>query len=59
MESQVLSERLRARVGRGEIREYLTTDYLILYALIGYAVYLLSIQHHRQLSFDLRAFWDK
>jgi hypothetical protein len=52
-------ERLKARIGRGEIREYLTGDYLILYALIGDAVYLLSIRHHRQLSFDIERFWPK
>ena len=57
IESQAMIERLKARTGRGEIREYLTNDYLILYALIGDAAYLLSIRHHRQLSFDLHGFW--
>ena len=57
VESQGVVERLKTRIGRGEIREYLIDDYLILYALIGDVVYLLSIRHHRQLSFDLQGFW--
>jgi len=44
-------------LGAGELREYLAGDYLILYALIDRSVYLLSIKHHRQLSFDLGAHW--
>jgi plasmid stabilization system protein ParE len=59
IESQAMIERLKARTGRGEIREYVTDDYLILYASIGDAAYLLSIRHHRQLSFDLHAFWPQ
>lgn len=39
------------------LREYLTGDYLILYALAGSTVYLLSIRHHRQLSFDFGRLW--
>ncbi len=35
------------------LREYLSGDYLILYAEVGSTVYLLSIRHHRQLSFGL------
>ncbi|MBE7460678.1 MAG: type II toxin-antitoxin system RelE/ParE family toxin [Zoogloeaceae bacterium] len=37
----------------GELREYRTGDYLILYALIRETAILLSIKHHRQLSSDL------
>lgn len=59
VESKIVMERLKTRTGRGEIREYLMDDYLILYALIGDAVYLLSIRHHKQLSFDLEGFWPK
>jgi len=39
------------------LREYLTGDYLILYALAGSTAYLLSIRHHRQLSFDFGKHW--
>ena len=52
-------ERLKTRIGRGEIRETLTGDYLILYALVGGTVNLLSIKHHRQLSFNFDRFWPK
>lgn len=38
---------------RAEIREYVMTDYLLLYALVGEVIYLLAIKHHKQLSFDI------
>lgn len=43
----------------GALREYLHADYLILYATTdaSAAVYLLSIRHHRQLSFDFARLW--
>ncbi len=41
----------------GELREYLMTHYLLLYARIEGAVHLLSIRHQRQLSFDFGALW--
>jgi hypothetical protein len=59
VEAQTMMGRLSARVGRGELREYLAGDYLILYALIGKIVFLLAIRHHRQLSFDFEAFWPR
>ncbi|MCX7212867.1 MAG: type II toxin-antitoxin system RelE/ParE family toxin [Burkholderiales bacterium] len=40
-----------------ELREYVMTYYLLLYARIKSSSYLLSIRHHRQLSFDFEAFW--
>ncbi len=47
-----------ARAGR--LREYLHGDYLILYAVdeTGQAVHLLTIRHHRQLSFDFHGLWQ-
>lgn len=45
-------EALRGKLGPGELREYLLADYLLLYARYGEAIHLLSIKHHRQLSFD-------
>lgn len=41
------------------LREYLHGDYLILYATapVDATVYLLSIRHHRQLSFDFAGLW--
>jgi plasmid stabilization system protein ParE len=59
LESQIAIERLKVRTGADEIREYLIADYLILYALVGDVPYLLSVRHHRQLSFDLQGFWPQ
>ena len=45
------------------LREYLHGDYLLLYSVVDEAsqadatVYLLSIRHHRQLSFDFARLW--
>lgn len=42
------------------LREYLHGDYLMLYTLADElaAVYLLTIRHHRQLSFDFERLWS-
>jgi plasmid stabilization system protein ParE len=39
------------------LRVLLHGDYLMLYSVIGEVVYLLSIRHHRQLSFDFSGLW--
>lgn len=45
------------------LREYLHGDYLLLYSVVDApeqtqaTVYLLSIRHHRQLSFDFARLW--
>ncbi len=39
------------------LREYVMDNYLVLYALIDENIYLLSIKHHRQLSFNFEAHW--
>jgi len=43
----------------GALREYLHGDYLMLYTAMDSdaTVYLLSIRHHRQLSFDFARLW--
>ena len=43
----------------GALREYLHGDYLLLYTAVDASntVYLLSIRHHRQLSFDFARLW--
>jgi hypothetical protein len=41
----------------GEIRECVMPHCLLLYATIDNKVYLLSLRHHRQLSFDFEALW--
>lgn len=54
-------EKLRAQLdGLGsssDVREYVLSRYLVLYAVIDTTVYLLSIRNHRQLSFDFEDLW--
>ena len=47
-----LRKQLSAIAQDGEVREYVMTHYLVLYARIESSVYLLSIKHHKQLAFD-------
>lgn len=51
---QALLHTLNSDTESAEIREYVMTDYLLLYALTGDTIHLLAIKHHRQLSFDIR-----
>lgn len=48
-----LQKQLLAIAQDGEVREYVMTHYLVLYARLESSVYLLSIKHHKQLAFDL------
>lgn len=48
---------LQAKLRSGELREYLLADYLVLYVRYDETIYLLSIKHHRQLSFDFVGHW--
>jgi plasmid stabilization system protein ParE len=48
---------LQTKLQNGELREYLLSDYLVLYARYDETIYLLSIKHHRQLSFDFAGHW--
>ncbi|MDD3517816.1 MAG: type II toxin-antitoxin system RelE/ParE family toxin [Chromatiales bacterium] len=55
-------DRLRAQMhaltaDADTLREYLLRDYLLLYLRLGDRIHLLSIRHHRQLSFDLEGLW--
>lgn len=52
-----LTKKLQSLAKDGELREYVMRHYLLLYARIGGTVYLLSIHHQRQLSFDFQALW--
>lgn len=38
-------------------RQFVSGDYIILYATRSDATYLLAIRHHRELSFDFTAHW--
>lgn len=41
------------------IREYMLKHYILLYAIIGDSIVLLAIRHHRQLTFNLEAYWPQ
>lgn len=49
-----LNQRLAKLDSKGELREYVMDDYLVLYAILGSTAYLLAIKHHKQLSFDYK-----
>jgi len=55
VEGARLYRKIRDRIGATTIREYLFDQYLLLYMAKDNALYLLSIKHHAQLSFDLPA----
>ena len=42
-----------------DLREFIMDDYILLYLVRGGQIVFLSIKHHRQLSFDLRRFWQE
>ena len=52
---QTLLRTLNTDTENAEIREYVMTDYLLLYALTGDTIYLLAIKHHKQLAFDIHS----
>ena len=53
-----LFEKVVKSAGPGsQVRQLIDGDYLILYLVRGDEVFLLSIEHHRQLSFDLMGHW--
>ncbi|MBI2750085.1 MAG: type II toxin-antitoxin system RelE/ParE family toxin [Burkholderiales bacterium] len=52
-----LTQQLTALAKDGELREYVMTHHLLLYARLKGTVYLLSIRHQRQLSFNFQALW--
>jgi plasmid stabilization system protein ParE len=55
--SEGVQRDLAAISSAAELREYLLSHYLLLYMVDGEQLTLLSIRHHRQLSFDLQAMW--
>lgn len=50
---------LQSKLHGGELREYLFADYLVLYVQFGEVIHLLSIKHHRQLSFNFELIWSR
>lgn len=58
VEGRALFERLVELAGEGgEVRQLIEGDDVILYLVRGGSVYLLSIRHHRQVSFDFPGHW--
>jgi hypothetical protein len=53
-----LKRKLKTLTDDAEIREYILSNYLLLYSLVNQQIYLLSIRHHRQLSFDFQSLWS-
>ncbi|MBI1864937.1 MAG: type II toxin-antitoxin system RelE/ParE family toxin [Nitrospirae bacterium] len=57
-EGLALFNKVKKRLGRGfALREYITGDTIVLYAVRGREVFLLCIRNHRQMSFDFRNVW--
>lgn len=54
-----LTKQLGSLAKDGELREYVMTHYLLLYARVNGTVYMLSIRHQRQLSFDFETLWQR
>lgn len=59
-EGKTLLNKVHGRLGENDdLREFIMDDYLLLYLVRGNQIVFLSIKHHRQLSFDLRRFWQE
>jgi hypothetical protein len=54
-----LQRKRKAISKEDEVREYLMSHYLLLSARFDTTIYLLSIRHHRQLSFDFQSQWGR
>lgn len=58
MEGRLLFEKAaKLRPPGASLRQLIAGDYLLLYVFGGRTVHLLSIRHHRQLSFDFTGHW--
>lgn len=67
IEAQTRHEKLKAKMTAHEqpadMREYVMADYLVLYALLDATadrpstIHMVSIKHHKQLSFDFERLW--
>jgi hypothetical protein len=59
-EASELETALRMRLGsQTALRALIRGNYLILYGRRDNDIYLLTIKHHRQLSFDFPEFWEE
>lgn len=59
--ADALKARLDALAGTSSVslREYVMSHYLVLYMQAEDTLFLLSIKHHKQLSFDFEGYWDR
>ncbi len=58
LESQALLDRLESLLRKDDdLREFIVGDYIILYLVGQNRLIFLAINHHSQLSFDLKRFW--
>ena len=62
VEANIALEALRTKLSAlvpdpDGLREYVLDNYLVVYAQTGGNIYLLTIKHQRQLSFDFEAHW--
>lgn len=57
--AEALSKDLRRLLKKGDhLREVILDDYLLLYLIRDERIVFLAVKHHRQLSFDLKHFWQ-
>ena len=57
-EGQALFERvIEGAGGSPDLRQVIEGDYIVLYLVRAQSLFLLSIRHHRQLSFDFAGHW--
>jgi plasmid stabilization system protein ParE len=58
--AETLTKDLRRLLKKGDdLRECLIGDHLVLYLVRYDRIVFLAIKHHRQLSFDLKRFWQQ
>ncbi|MGH9322694.1 MAG: type II toxin-antitoxin system RelE/ParE family toxin [Vicinamibacteria bacterium] len=59
-EAVAMVQKLKEKLKEGDdLREFIAGDYLILYVVREKRIVFLSIRHHRQLTFDLKRFWQE
>jgi hypothetical protein len=58
--AKALTKELRRLLKKNDdLRECLMGDYLVLYLVRPNRIVFLAVKHHRQLSFDLKDFWEE
>jgi len=58
--AEALTRNLRRLLKKGDsLREFIMDDHLVLYLTRQDRIVFLAIKHHRQLSFDLKHFWQR